>query len=325
MARVVFEGVGYACDPAETVLDCLSRHGVATPSSCRSGICQTCMLRAVEGFVPAAAQKGLKETLQQQNFFLACACVPESDLSVALPDAQAAPKITARVVEKSQLSPIITRVRLDVADGFAYRPGQFINLARADGLVRSYSLASVPELENFVELHVQSLANGAMSNWVRDGLSYGDSVTLSEPLGGCFYVKGKLEQPLLLVGTGSGLAPLYAVARDALAQGHRGAIWLYHGSSRPDGLYLADELRVLSAKFPNLQYVPCVSRGEPLARIAHGRASDIALREHPDLKGWRVFLCGHAEMVQGAKMAVFMAGASMREIHADAFVHAAAA
>ena len=182
MARVEFAGVNYDCHSSETVLDCLSRHGVSTPSSCRSGICQTCLMRAVDGNVPSSAQKGLKETLQQQNFFLACACIPESDLRVALPDALSAPKIAARVLEKCQLSPLVTRVRLDVVNGLTYRPGQFINLQRADGLVRSYSIASVPELEDFVELHVQSLANGAMSNWVRDNLQKGDAVTLSEPL-----------------------------------------------------------------------------------------------------------------------------------------------
>lgn len=280
-------------------------------------------MRAVEGEVPAAAQKGLKDTLKQQNFFLACACVPESDLRVVLPDAQAAPKILAHVAEKSALSSAVTRLRLDVASGFAYRPGQFVNLRRADGLVRSYSLASVPQLENFVELHVQSLINGAMSSWVRDALNSGDAVTLSEPLGGCFYVPGNPRQKLLLIGTGSGLAPLYAVARDALNQGHQGEIWLYHGSSRLDGLYLADELRKIATEFPNFRYVPCVSRGEAGDGVTQGRANDVAMREHPDLKGWRVFLCGHADMVSGAKMAVFMAGASMREIHADAFVHAA--
>ena len=80
MPRIFFEKQSYACQDNESVLDCLTGHGVPVPSSCRSGICQTCLMRAVEGAVPLAAQQGLKETLRAQNYFLACVCKPTNDL-----------------------------------------------------------------------------------------------------------------------------------------------------------------------------------------------------------------------------------------------------
>jgi NAD(P)H-flavin reductase len=46
---------------------------------------------------------------------------------------------------------------------------------------------------------------------------------------------------------------------------------------------------------------------------------DVALNENPDLSGWRVFLCGHPEMVKSAQQKTFFAGASMRDIFADPF------
>jgi len=39
----------------------------------------------------------------------------------------------------------------------------------------------------------------------------------------------------------------------------------------------------------------------------------------PNLKGWRVFLCGVPEMVKGMQRSTFMAGASMHDIYADPF------
>ena len=41
-----------------------------------------------------------------------------------------------------------------------------------------------------------------------------------------------------------------------------------------------------------------------------------------DWQGWRVFLCGHPEMVSSMKMEAFMQGAAMGDIFTDAFVAA---
>lgn len=97
---------------------------------------------------------------------------------------------------------------------------------------------------------------------------------------------------MLLIGTGSGLAPLIGIARDALNQQHTGDIYLYHGSHDAAGLYLVDELREMAEHYPNFHYVPCVSGDDVTEQYQAGRAVDVALAAHPDLTGWRVFLRG---------------------------------
>ena len=84
-----------------------------------------------------------------------------------------------------------------------------------------------------------------MSGWFHDDAHIGERVSVLGPSGDCFYVPGKEEQPLLLVGTGTGLAPLYGILRDALRHGHRGPIHLFHGALHKGGLYLVEELRRL--------------------------------------------------------------------------------
>ena len=39
----------------------------------------------------------------------------------------------------------------------------------------------------------------------------------------------------------------------------------------------------------------------------------------PNLTNWRLFLCGHPDMVKSAKKHAFLSGASMKDIYADAF------
>ena len=51
-----FEGRQFELADGETVLECLERHGEQTPSLCRSGVCQCCLLKASSGELPKVAQ-----------------------------------------------------------------------------------------------------------------------------------------------------------------------------------------------------------------------------------------------------------------------------
>jgi ferredoxin-NADP reductase len=87
-----------------------------------------------------------------------------------------------------------------------------VTLSRADGLARAYSIASQPDAaDGCVELHVRVLSSGRMSSWLGGGQAVGERVSLRGPIGECFYLPGNPQQPLLLAGTGTGLAPLWGI------------------------------------------------------------------------------------------------------------------
>jgi NAD(P)H-flavin reductase/ferredoxin len=318
MRSITFGESTFSCQPDETVLETLLRENVQVPNGCRQGLCQACLMRSLDNSPPVLAQVGLKDTLQKQNYFLACVCHPEQDMTIALPN-QPSALIEAGVIKKQLLTPDIIHLVLEYQTPFNFFAGQFVNLKRPDGLTRSYSIANIPQHENILEFHIRRLPNGQFSSWVHDELELGDSVTLSPAQGSCHYLPGRAEQPLMLVGTGSGLAPLYGIVADALAQQHSGPIHLFHGSRDLNGLYFIEEMRELAAKFDNFHYTPCLS-GEGIASDhIRGRAHDLALSSTDTLNGWRVFLCGHPEMVNQTKRMAFMKGASISDIYADAF------
>jgi ferredoxin-NADP reductase len=276
------------------------------------------MMQAIKGAVPEQAQTGLKPTLAAQNYFLACSCIPQEDIEVALPDIEMS-RLVAMVSSVEPLNADILGIRIIPPRPFEYKAGQFINFFKDDTTARCYSLASVPGLDDELMLHVRKVPGGLVSGWIFASLQPGDAITISAATGDCFYVPGNPAQNILLIGTGSGLAPLYGIVRDALRNGHTGKIRLYHGSYNTAGLYLVDELRTLAAANPNFNYVPCVSDGVAPAGYAQGVVLDVALAENLDLTGWRVFLCGNPDMVNAAKKETFFAGASMRDIFADPF------
>jgi ferredoxin-NADP reductase/ferredoxin len=319
MPSIIYGGQSYQCKEHESVLDCMTAHDVTVPSSCRAGLCQTCLMQALTGKVPEVAQVGLKPTLAAQNYFLACACYPEEDMEVKLPSLGVG-KYSAAVVDINPLNADIVCLELSIGTKLKYKAGQFINLHKDTVTARSYSLASVPEIDEHLHLHIRKLPDGQVSPWVHQALKVGDSVDISDANGNCFYIADNPDQNLLLIGTGSGLAPLYGIIRDALIQGHRGAIKLYHGSKTAESLYLSEELKSLAVRYPNFAYRPCVSGHSVPQGLASGRAHDVAIKENEDLAGWRIFLCGHPEMVATGKKLAFFAGASMRDIYADPFI-----
>lgn len=314
---VYFSGAPYECAPGETVLDALLRQKVDVPYSCKKGTCLSCLLKAV-GPVPASAQEGLRPTLSDQGFFLPCLCPPVDGLSIE-PATGSGLLLDATIESTEKLAPHITRLRLRPAETLDYQAGQFINLRRADGLTRSYSLASVPGEDDMLELHIKQLDSGLMSNWAADGACAGDEVQIQGPNGSCFYLEGNADAPLMMIGNGAGLAPLWAIARDALNRGHQGDIHLYHGSRHVDGLYLQDALAALSDEHDNFHYHPCLSGSAVGRGYRRGRAEEVAFGDHPDLKGWHLYLCGYPPMVEAARRTAFLNGAALDDILCDAF------
>ncbi len=320
MPAIKYEGQLYQLAPQESVLDTLLRSGIKAPHSCKAGTCGSCVMQAAEGAVPPRAQSGLKDSWKAQGFFLACVCHPEVDLEVATVGADV--QLGATIRDLELLSQDVLRVRLHCDEPIGFRAGQYVTLLREDGLARSYSIASLPE-ELELELHVRRIAGGKMSGWLHNEARVGERVSVLGPSGECFYVPGKEEQPLLLIGTGTGLAPLYGILRDALHHGHRGPIHLFHGALHKGGLYLMDELRRLVARHSHFDYTPTVLNGSDSEDVAVGPVDQVVLKRLPKLAGWRGYICGDPTLVQSLKKKLFLSGMASRDIYADAFVPSA--
>lgn len=328
MNQIKFCDRSIALAPGESLLDALLRQGMAVPHGCKSGVCQSCLLQADPQTVPSKAQSGLKPAQKQLGYFLSCQCVPEMPMEIHAVDHEREIK-SVKVLEKDWVGVDTLRLRLERP--FDYRPGQYLNVwhAHADqdtpNIIRSYSIASVPELENFVELHIKVFARGSFSQWVATTLQPGDNLRVQGPLGECFYTGEDPLQPLLLVGTGTGLAPLYGIARDALQRGHQGAINLTVGATTPGGFYLWNELSALNEGFSQINISLVSQRGEEQARgIFEADLYRYLKTRYPSTKNMRVYLCGAATFVQKMKKQIFLSGTAMGQIYSDAFLPAGA-
>lgn len=303
------------------MLDALIEQGAEVSYGCRSGVCRSCTLVALEGTVPASAQVDLSPAERRQGLFLPCQCKLDGPLVVGDLDARA--ETPAVILRAERLSERVLGLVLQLERPLDHSPGQFVTLLRSDGLARSYSIASGPRSTE-LEFHVGLVDRGQMSGWLHEPAPLGTGVRLRGPYGKCCYDETMpRDAPLTLAGVGTGLAPLWGIVRHALDCDHRGPITLYHGARSLEGLYLDRALRALAEAHPQFTYRPSVLQGEvpsggslgPLPATVLGE-----LKAKGSLGSHTVFLCGEPTFVHGLRRSLFLAGCSLGRIFADAFV-----
>lgn len=300
-------------EEGESVLDALVRDGVDVSHGCRAGLCQACLMAVTDGELPAQSQQGLSDAQKSMNYFLSCQCKPQGPLHIRPIDA-AALRSKAVLKEKTFLGNNVLSLRFKT--DLAYRSGQYITLWRDPQLGRSYSIASHPD-EAHLECHIKIIDNGAFSNWAAEHLQEGDELEVQGPMGLCFY-QAETDQPLLLAAIGTGLAPILGILKDALAHQHQAMITVFVAAKDCDDFYLLEELQDLTRKHANLAVHFLAQQG---ARDVI-RQADIyeEISSLGNLVNHQVYICGGESFVKKLKKQCFLAGASMQDIHADAFV-----
>lgn len=328
MPKIRFNGKSYDVPSGKTVLDVLLANGQDVECGCKAGSCGSCAMLASGGSIPAESQRNLSDAQRESGMFLPCCCKPSGDLDICRVDEQSPQsqqkQWSATITDHRQLSESVMRIAMALPDGFAFKGGQFINIIRDDGQSRPYSLASVGGIEAHLDLHIRRVEDGDFSRWLCDDVKVGDQLSFSGPSGSCHYRAGRSSDGLLLICTGTGLAPMWAVLRDAMYQGHRGPMRLYHGGRDESTLYMIDTLRTMSASRPNFKYVSVLKEQSASPGFRLGTLEQAISADFGSLDAWRVYIAGNPEMVRSLQKMAFLKGTRMNDLIADPFVRAAA-
>lgn len=328
MPVVKFQSQSYKLQEYESVLDCLLRNGQHVPYACKAGMCQACLVRSTEDNPPESAGKWVKKSLQEKNYCLSCQWVPDADVSVALPTVEEF-AVALRITAMDMLNARVMRLRLapqEAGSLFATRPGQYLSLANPAGVTRSYSIANDFYIDGFVEFHISSTSQGLFTGWLFNEATLGQVVHVRGPSGECFYTTPESggDFPLILAGTGTGLAPLYGIVHDALARGHQGPISLFHGASTAGELYYVEQLQTLASQHPAFRYFPvCREPGDtapPGCLEGDLVKTVIATIVVAELPAAHVYLCGNPDFVHSMRKQIFLAGARSSATFCDPFL-----
>ena len=132
----------------------------------------------------------------------------------------------------------------DLATGFTYRPGQFVELSILGVGEAPFSLPSSPTRPGVVQLGVRRV--GTFTGYLFDHVKEGDIVGLRGPLGNGFPIEKFRGQDMLMVAGGLGMVPLRGLLRYLIdLRQEFGQLTLLYGSRSPDLMLFREELESL--------------------------------------------------------------------------------
>jgi CDP-4-dehydro-6-deoxyglucose reductase len=307
--------------PDEPVLTAALRQHLNLPHSCKGGSCGTCRVRVLRGRVayPHGRPPGIDAAEEADGFALICQARALDDLVIETREIRHVTdveirELPARVERMQRLAPDVMGLwlRLPAIEPFTWQAGQYLDVMLPGERRRSFSLANPPHDPALLELHVRRTPGGAFSEMVFGGMQPGALLRIEGPLGQFVYRPG--ERPLLLIGGGTGYAPLKAIIRDVLESGARRDLLLFWGVRAPDDLYDDVWLRALAARQPRFRYFAVV--GE----LVH----EAVLRNVAGLAGFDIYAAGPPAMIDAVRAALPRQGADPARIFFDSFDYAPA-
>ncbi|MDT2006015.1 2Fe-2S iron-sulfur cluster binding domain-containing protein [Rhodococcus opacus] len=317
------------CGPDQSLLDAFLRGGVWVPNSCNQGTCGTCKLRVVSGSVDhrRSPEHTLSQAERERGFALACQATPCSDTVMERLDAAPVTTVhalrdlvgTVSAIEDVARDTRRVLVTLDIPLEFS--AGQYVEL-RVPGTEqgRQYSMANPPGESKVLEFHIRRQPGGvATDGWVFGSMSVGERVDLLGPLGD-FRLDPDGEGPMVLLGGGTGLAPLKAMARQALTSAPDRAIHLYHGVREESDLYDVDLFQEWERAHPGFRYVPCLSDQSWSGRSGYVTAAFV--EDFDTCRGYSGYLCGPPAMVDAGVKAFKRRRMAPRRIFREKFTPA---
>lgn len=325
--RITLLGTGgsFEVEPGESILGAALRANIHLAHDCKSGTCATCRFRIVEGMVRyEEPPMGLLPEEETEGYGLACQARPQSDI---VAEAEIRPSLlaepqrhTAVVRHVGQLSENVVHLVLDVPDAVAsiYRPGQYLNVMVGDGKVRSFSMASPPNGRT-VDLHIRRISGGHFTSSRLPSLAPGAELEVELPHG-MFYLRNEDFRPLLMLATGTGLAPIKSILESLFDDPDCPPVTLYWGARTEADLYYDREIRAWTGRLPDFRYVPVLSQPTPGSPHRTGYVQDAAAEDIEDFSEYGIYLCGSPPMVGAAKRLFLARGASLNHIYADSFL-----
>ena len=135
----------------------------------------------------------------------------------------------------------------------------------------------------------------------------------------------KGNRPVLLVGTGSGIAPLLSILCYCASEARDRSLQFYYGARQQSDLIFLDEIHQLQAQIPRLSFKPTLSAPGPSAVWpgAVGRVTQVLQREILDASPYDAYICGQPEMCESVSALLLAKGVPENRIFRDDFFAAA--
>jgi len=306
---VVANDVPFSAYPGEILLDCALHQGVNLPHDCRAGQCGSCRVRILDGDLLGGetAQRGVVHACQARVF---------SNVRLRYEKMPPVGKLAGELVRIDRLSADIRGLTIRLRERALHRPGQYYRFKFRGFPSRCFSPTAPFAGANHrrtLRLHVKLVRDGAVSSKLETDIQPGHKLSVEGPFGSAFF-RPREGGRLILVASGTGFAPIWAIAETVMRTQPQRPMVIIAGARRLSSLYMAPALYRL-AVHPTAQIVVTSEEPQSVSKIVRSGtpAEHLPALAATDL----VYAAGSPSMVEAVGNAASVAGAVF---YADPFL-----
>jgi len=326
MAEVITlnNGKTFTAEAGQTLLEAATAAELALEHSCRTGRCGICKVKVISGNTKVIKnQESLTDQEIKDGFILTCCRTAETAVELDTEDlgelGKLKPKtIPCRIDQITRHSHDVIEVvlRTPPTSRLEYLPGQYVDVIGKEGVRRSYSVANAPLNSGNITLQIRKVEDGIMSKYWFNDAQPNDLLRLEGPLG-TFCLRKTNSETLVLLATGTGIAPVKAIL-EQLAETPElqtfSNIYLYWGGRTESDIYWQPQFPQLP-----LNFIPVLSRSENWTG-RKGYIQQAVIEDDVKLQNAVVYACGSDAMIHSAKQQLEVAGLPAKKFYSDAFV-----
>lgn len=233
---------------------------------------------------------------------------------------------TGRVVAHRRPADSLAVLDVEPDQPYPFKPGQAaaVETLRWPRVWRPYSIANAPRADGLLTFQVRAVDAGWVSSALVNHTRLGDTIRIGPPAGDmvCDAVSSR---DVLLVGGGTGIAPIQAIVEDMTRWNTNRHVTVYYGARTKAELYALQGLEALRDGCPWLTVVPCVSHDTHPRNTRYtgerGTLADVIARHGAD-RSWSehdVCVSGSVPMVRATLARLADLGVPSSRIRFDAF------
>ncbi|MBF9035866.1 2Fe-2S iron-sulfur cluster binding domain-containing protein [Rhodobacterales bacterium HKCCE2091] len=331
-------GVEFEVEEGETILNAAFRQGIALPHGCKEGQCSACKCIQLEGETELLKYStfALNDMERDDGHVLMCRTLAYSDVEIELLNydeevlSKSIPVKTyaGRIVEFEKLTHDIRSVRIELDSPIKFWAGQYVDITvrteKGEEITRSFSMANPPSETQKLGFIIKKYPDGKFSNELDEGgIRAGAEVSIEGPYGMCFR-REEREGPVILVGAGSGMSPVWSILNDQVASGEDRPVYFFYGARTQADLFKLDEIAALTEAHPNVEFIPVLSHADDDADWTGERGFvhecvDRRLRALGIEGEGDVYACGPPPMIDALTPVLFMCDFDTDRIFYDKF------
>lgn len=232
-------------------------------------------------------------------------------------------KFTAKLSEKTVFTDKYLFLQFELIEPhrIEFRAGQYILLDVPTTLQKkAFSFASAPRLEHAIQLLVEVIPNGHASTYLFS-MKVGDDISFMAPVGE-FTIRDEVqagEAPMVLVATGTGIAPLRSILLDQLrTRDTKRMINLHWGMREASDLFWMDYFEELHKNYPNFSYNITLTQPPPGWKLCTGRVTN-CMQTHGLNTDAQYYICGNPHMIGDVMTVLAERGVAADHIHHEKF------